>query len=137
MTQATFVHRMQAVLQRRFGAAAATLAQQQWKLFQQGAFARQEDWLKEDCILATYDRLRADHPAARAWQHTCDIWTAYAQAVRQGRLPASWWFAATEIPRRLRQLTALQDFSPPTGNILAAGVDTVSNPSEEGKRHAL
>jgi hypothetical protein len=137
MAQATFVHRMRAVLQRRFGADAAALARQQWELFQQGAFAQQEDWLKEDCILATYGRLRAEHPAYLAWQHTCDIWTAYAQAVQQGRRPASWWFAAAEIPLRLRQLTMQHGFSPPAGNVLTTGAITVSNPSEEGKRHAL
>ena len=133
MTQATFVHRMQAVLQRRFGADAATLARQQWELFQQGAFARQEDWLKEDCMLATYDRLRAEHPAHLAWQHTCAIWTAYAQAVQQGHLPASWWFAAAEIPGRLRQLTTQHGFSPPAGNVLTTGAATVSDICEEGK----
>jgi hypothetical protein len=137
MTQATFVHRMQAVLQRRFGADAATLARQQWELFQQGAFAQQEDWLKEDCILATYDRLRADHPAPHAWQHTCDIWTAYAQAVQQGRLPASWWFAAAEIPPRLRQLSAPHSFSLPAGHVLSTAAEIVANTCEEGKKHAL
>src|SRR5262249_53484463 len=43
MTRAAFVHRMQAVLQRRFGDRAAKLAQQQWTLFQAGVFAQQED----------------------------------------------------------------------------------------------
>jgi hypothetical protein len=110
MTQAVFVRRMQAVLQRRFGASAATLAQQQWALFQQGVFTRQEDWLKQDCILATYDRLRAEDAVPVAWQRTCQIWTAYAQAVYHGRLPASWWFPAAEVPAMLHQVAQQQGF---------------------------
>lgn len=104
MTQEAFMERMQVVLRRRFGARAGALAQQQWALFQAGAFAQQEDWLKADCILATYDRLRADAPAARAWQQTCQHWLAYAAAVQRGELPASWWFPASEVPHVLNQL---------------------------------
>ncbi len=103
MTRETFVHRMQAVLGRRFGDRAPELAQQQWLLFHAGAFARQEDWLKEDCVLATYDRLRADDPVAVAWRKTCQHWLSYAQAVHSGRLPASWWFPAAEIPSVLER----------------------------------
>jgi len=58
MPRAAFVPRMQAVLQWRFGDRAPALAQRQWRLFHAGAFAQQEDWLKEDCVRATYDRLR-------------------------------------------------------------------------------
>src|SRR5215471_20341633 len=104
MTRATFMHRMQAVLRRRFGDRAAELAQQQWRLFQAGVLAQQEDWLKDDCVLATYDRLRADYPAARAWHETCQRWLSYAEAVYNGQLPASWWFPATEIPSVLDRL---------------------------------
>jgi hypothetical protein len=105
MPQAVFLHRLQAVLQRRFGKRAAHLARQQWRLFQQGALARQEDWLKEDCILATYDRLRADFSAPHAWHETCQRWTAYMTAVQAGHLPPSWWFPATDIPGVLQRLT--------------------------------
>lgn len=104
MPQETFLHRMQAVLRRRFGDQAPRLAQQQWVLFQQGAFAQQEDWLKADCILATYDHLRAEHPSALAWRETCQRWTAYAKAVQAGHLPPSWWFPAAEIPAVLDRL---------------------------------
>jgi hypothetical protein len=104
MQRETFMHRMQAVLRRRFGDQAPELAQRQWLLFQAGAFAQQEDGLKEDCVLATYDRLRADYPAAVAWQETCQRWLSYAEAVHSGRLPASWWFPAAEIPRVLDRL---------------------------------
>jgi len=105
MRREVFVHRMQAVLRRRFGERAPALAQQQWTLFQAGAFARQEDWLKEDCVLATYDRRRADSPAACAWRDTCQHWLAYAAAVHSARLPASWWFPAAEIPALLDRLS--------------------------------
>ncbi len=98
MTCETFVHRMQAVLGRRFGDRAPELAQRQWLLFHAGAFAQQEDWLKESCVLATYDRLRADYPVAVAWRKTCQRWLSYGQAVHSGRLSASWWFPAAEIP---------------------------------------
>jgi hypothetical protein len=110
MTQAVFVQRLHAVLQRRFGARAAALAHQQWALFQQGTFAQQEDWLKHDCILATYDRLRAEDPVPVAWQRTCQLWTAYAQAVHHGHLPASWWFPAVEVPALLHQVAQQQVF---------------------------
>ena len=106
MTRATFVHRIQAVLQRRFGDRAAELAQRQWLLFHAGAFAQQEDWLKEDCVLATYDRRRADSPATEAWHETCQRWLSYAEAVHSGRLPASWWFPAAEIPLVLERLAS-------------------------------
>jgi hypothetical protein len=113
MSREVFLSRMQAVLRRRFGDRAPELAQQQWVLFQNGAFAQQEDWLKEDCLLATYDHLCADYPAACAWQETCRHWLAYAEAVQTGRLPASWWFPATEIPTVLDRLTP-QGVSPYT-----------------------
>jgi len=108
MTRETFVHRMQAVLQRRFGDRALALAQQQWRLFHTGAFAQQEDGLKEDCVLATYDRLRADYPATEAWHETCQRWLSYTEAVYSGRLPASWWFPAAEIPLVLDRLAHQQ-----------------------------
>ena len=101
MSQEVFLHRMHTVLRRRFGDQAAPLARQQWRLFQEGIFAQQEDWLKEDCLLATYDRLRAGSPATLAWQETCQRWTAYANAVQAGHLPPSWWFPAAEIPGTL------------------------------------
>jgi hypothetical protein len=105
MSEAVFVHRMQAVLQRRFGPQALQLARQQWSLFRQGALAQQEDWLKADCILATYDRLRDGHAAETAWRETQHRWMAYATAVETGALSPSWWFPAAEIPRLLKQLT--------------------------------
>ena len=105
MPQDVFLHRMQAVLQRRFAAHAPAMAQQQWQLFAAGVFARQEDWLKEDCILATYDRLRAEHSAMPAWEHTCQYWQAYAAAVESAHLPPSWWFPAAEIPTVLHRLS--------------------------------
>jgi hypothetical protein len=96
--------RMQAVLRRRFGDRAPELAQRQWALFQSGAFAQQEDWLKEDCLLATYDRWCTDYPTGLAWQKACQYWLDYARAVEAGRLPASWWFPAAEIPTVLDRL---------------------------------
>jgi len=114
MPRAAFVFRMQAVLRRRFGARAPELAQRQWALFQSGAFAQQEDWLKEDCLLATYDRWCADYPADLAWQKTCRYWLDYVEAVQAGRLPASWWFPAAEIPTVLERL-APQGMPPSTG----------------------
>jgi hypothetical protein len=105
MTRAAFVQRMQTVLRRRFGDRAPGLAQQQWLLFQAGAFAQQEDWLKDDCVLATYDRLCADYPAALAWQETCQRWLSYTAAVQSRQLPVSWWFPATEVPTVLDRLT--------------------------------
>jgi hypothetical protein len=137
MTQVTFMHRMHAVLQRRFGAGAATLARQQWDLFQQGAFARQEDWLKEDCILATYDHLRRQYPACLAWQRTEAVWTAYARAVHQGRLPASWWFPAAEIPVFVCQIARQQGFSSPAGSTSTTEALPVSDTGEEGESDAL
>jgi hypothetical protein len=116
MTRTTFLHRMHAILQRRFGARAAALARQQWTLFQQGAFAQQEDWLKEDCILGTYDHLQAEDAASDAWQQTCQRWTAYAQAVHNQHLPASWWFPAAEIPAMLCQMALQHGFPPPAGS---------------------
>ena len=106
MSEEVFVHRMQAVLQRRFGHQALQRAQNQWSLFRQGAFAQQEDWLKADCILATYDRLRDGHSVETAWRETRQRWMAYAHAVETGALPPSWWFPADEIPQLLNQLTA-------------------------------
>lgn len=112
MSKATFQHRMQAVLQRRFGRQAERLAQQQWRLFQDGVFARQEDWLKEDCILATYNVLRAaTHPMA-AWQTTRQYWLAYADAVQAGLYPPSWWFPTVEIPAILERLTPAATLNP-------------------------
>jgi hypothetical protein len=113
MSCEAFLPRMQAVLRRRFGDRAPELAQRQWVLFQNGAFAQQEDWLKEDCVLATYDRWCADYPAVCAWQETCQRWRAYAEAVQIGQLPASWWFPATEIPTVLDRL-ARQGVPPST-----------------------
>src|SRR5215470_16904927 len=92
MSCEAFLSRLQAVLRRRFGDRAPELAQRQWALFQSGAFAQQEDWLKADCLLATYDRWCTDYPAALAWQKTCQHWLEYAETVHAGRLPASWWF---------------------------------------------
>jgi hypothetical protein len=108
MTEAVFLHRMQAVLQRRFGQRAARLAQQQWCLFQDGIFARQEDWLKEDCILATYNFLRTATPPIAAWQTTRQYWLAYADAVQASIHPPSWWFPAVEIPAVLERLAAAE-----------------------------
>ena len=95
---------MQAVLGRRFGDRAPELAQRQWRLFQAGAFVQQEDWLKADCVLATYNRLRAAYAATVAWQETCQRWLSYTEAVHSGRLPASWWFPSAEIPIVLDRL---------------------------------
>ncbi|MGQ4809724.1 hypothetical protein NKDENANG_03149 [Candidatus Entotheonellaceae bacterium PAL068K] len=105
MPKERFLHRMQTVLQRRFGYHATRLAGQQWLLFQQGAFARQEDWLKEDGILATYDYLRATCAVAPAWQETRRRWLTYANAVQAGQVAPSWWFPAAEIPVLLDRLT--------------------------------
>jgi hypothetical protein len=127
MTQAVFLQRMQAVLQRRFGASAATLAHQQWALFQQGVLAQQEDWLKQDCILATCDRIRAEATVPVAWQRTGQIWTAYAQAVQHGRLPASWWFPAAEFPAVLRQVTQQQGFFPHAEGVATMEEHTASD----------
>ncbi|MBM3224820.1 MAG: hypothetical protein FJZ47_13585 [Candidatus Tectomicrobia bacterium] len=104
MTQDMFLHRMQAVLQRRFGARAPALAQRQWRIFQQGGFAQQEDWLRDDCLRGTYESLCAAVPASDAWQETSRRWQAYITAVQSGRLPACWWFPPAEIITRLEQL---------------------------------
>ena len=110
MSAEVFVRRMHAVLRRRFGDQAHGLAQRQWGLFQQGRFARQEDWLKEDCIMATHDHLRADRAVEPAWRATCQRWMAYAEAVQAGTLPPSWWFPVADIPVVLAQLAARHDF---------------------------
>jgi hypothetical protein len=99
-----FVRRMQRVLERRFGGRAAAMARQQWELFRAGVFAQQEDGLKEDCVLGTFDRWRADCPADAAWRETKRRWLAYAEAVRAGRMAPSWWFPAAEIPGLLERL---------------------------------
>jgi hypothetical protein len=104
MRQEVFVPRMHAVLRRRFADQALSLAQRQWELFAQGAFARQEDCLKEDCILATYHHLRRHQSAASAWRATCQRWQAYANAVQAHTLPPSWWFPAAEVPVLLARL---------------------------------
>ncbi len=104
MSCETFMLRMRGVLERRFGDRAAAMAQQQWELFRAGVFARQEDWLKEDCVLGTFDRWRADYPADAAWRETKQRWLAYAEAVRTGRMAPSWWFPAGEIPELLERL---------------------------------
>jgi hypothetical protein len=104
MSYETFMLRMRGVLERRFGDRAAAMARQQWELFRAGAFARQEDWLKEDCVLGTFDRWRADYPADVAWRETKRQWLAYAEAVRTGRMAPSWWFPAGEIPELLERL---------------------------------
>ena len=114
MSCEAFVSRMQAVLRRRFGDRAPELAQRQWALFQSGAFAQQEDWLKEDCLLATYDRWCTDDPVGLAWHKTRQYWLDYAEAVKAGRLPASWWFPAAEIPTVLHRL-APRGVPPSTG----------------------
>lgn len=109
MTEAVFIPRMQAVLQRRFRDRARTLAQHQWALFRQGAFARQEDHLKDDYVLATYDHLRAELAAEPAWRETCQRWIAYADAVQSGAAAPSWWFPAPDIPQVLDRLTRHHD----------------------------
>src|SRR5262249_23808035 len=114
MPYEAFVSRMQAVLRRRFGGRAPALAQRQWAVFQSGAFPQQEDWVKEDCLLATYSRWCTDYSAELAWQQTCRHWLDYAEAVQAGQLPASWWFPAAEIPTVLDRL-APQGVPPSTG----------------------
>ena len=105
MVEDVFVDRMTAVLRRRFGEKAPSLAQRQWSLFRHGAFARQEDWLKEDSILATYDCLGATDPVT-AWRETVRRWTDYVAAVEAGTVPPSWWFPALEVPALLGRLAA-------------------------------
>ena len=109
MSEPVFLHRMQAILKRRFGDQAVSLAQQQWDLFCRGAFAQQEDDLKEDCILATYDHLSTEHSESVAWQTTRHYWQSYAHAVQAGDLPPSWWFPATDIHPQLNALEARPD----------------------------
>ena len=111
LTEAAFMARMQATLQRRFGARARPLAEQQWRLFQQDAFARQEDHLREDYVLATYDHLRAGLAAAAAWRETRQRWMAYAEAAQSGATTPSWWFPAAEIPRVLERLRRHPDIA--------------------------
>ncbi len=111
MTEHVFMPRMQAVLQRRFRDRAQHLAQHQWTLFKQGAFARQEDDLRDDYVLATYDHLHAELAAEPAWRETCQRWRAYAEAVQSGTAAPSWWFPASDIPRVLDRLTQHHDFA--------------------------
>ncbi|PON17049.1 hypothetical protein C2W62_15275 [Candidatus Entotheonella serta] len=111
MIEAVFISRMQAILQRRFRDRAHALAQQQWALFQQGVFARQEDHLKDDYVLATYDHLHAELATEPAWRETCQRWMAYAEAVQSGALPPSWWFPAPDIPQVLDRLTRHHEFA--------------------------
>jgi hypothetical protein len=111
MTEAVFMQRMQATLQRRFGERARPLAEQQWRLFQQGAFARQEDHLRDDYVLATYDHLRANLAAEPAWRETRQRWLAYAEATQSGAAAPSWWFPAAEIPQVLERLRRHPDIA--------------------------
>jgi hypothetical protein len=105
MTRAEFMPRMQATLQRRFRDRAHRLATHQWTLFQQGVFTQQEEHLKDDYVLATFDYLRAELAAEPAWRETCQRWMAYAEAVQSGAAAPSWWFPAADIPRVLDRLT--------------------------------
>lgn len=105
MTETVFIHRMQAILQRRFQDRAQSLAQHQWTLFQQGVFARQEDDLRDDYVLATYDHLQATLAPASAWRETCQRWRAYAEAVQSGAVATCWWFPAPAISQVLDRLT--------------------------------
>ena len=104
MPYESFMPRMRRVLERRFGDRATAMARQQWELFTAGVFARQEDWLKEDCVLGTFDRWRTDCPVEAAWGETKRRWLAYAEAVRAGRVAPSWWFPAAEISGLLERL---------------------------------
>ena len=104
MSRESFLSRMRRVLERRFGDRAPAMARQQWELFRTGAFARQEDWLKQDCVLGTFDRWRAGYPPDAAWRETKGRWLAYADAVQAGRIVPSWWFPAPEIPGLLERL---------------------------------
>lgn len=105
MAEDVFMHRMQAILQRRFRDRAHSLAQHQWTLFQQNVFAQQEDRLKDDYVLATYDHLHVELAAEPAWRETCQRWLAYAKAVESGAATPSWWFPAPDIPQVLDRLT--------------------------------
>lgn len=111
MTEAVFMHRMQAILQRRFRDRTHSLAQHQWTLFQQGAFARQEDHLQDDYVLATYDHLHAELAVEPAWRETRQRWMAYAEAVQSGAIPPAWWFPAPDIPQVLDRLTRHHHFA--------------------------
>ena len=104
MSQESFLPRMRRVLERRFGDRAAAMARQQWELFRAGAFARQEDWLRQDCVLGTFDRWRVGRRAEAAWRETTSRWLAYADAVQAGSAAPSWWFPAAEIPGLLERL---------------------------------
>ena len=104
MTFESFVSRMQGVLGRRFGDRAPAMARRQWAYFRSGAFVRQEDWLKQDCVLGTFDRWLASYPVETAWRETKGRWLAYADAVQAGRVEPSWWFPAAEIPALLERL---------------------------------
>ena len=104
MSRQSFMSRMQRVLGRRFGDKAPDMARQQWEYFRTGAFARQEDWLKQDCVLGTFDRWRASYPADAAWRETKGRWLTYAAAVQAGSVEPSWWFPAAEIPGLLEPL---------------------------------
>ena len=104
MSRASFLSRMQGVLERRFGDRAPGMALRQWELYLAGAFARQEDWLKQDCVLGTFDRWRGGCPAEAAWRQTKGRWLAYADAVQAGRVEPSWWFPAHEIAGVLERL---------------------------------
>lgn len=104
MTEDVFLHRMQTLLQRRFGDRASSLAQHQWTLFQQGVFAQQEDDLRDDFILATHDHLQTTLAPAPAWRETRQRWLIYAEAVQSDAVPPSWWFPAPAIPHILDRL---------------------------------
>ena len=104
MPRESFLPRMQGVLRRRFGDRAAAMARAQWDLYRTGAFARQEDWLKQDCVLGTFDRWRLSLAPEAAWRETTGRWLAYADAVQAGRTAPSWWFPAAEIPGLLERL---------------------------------
>ena len=104
MTFESFIASMQGVLGRRFGDRAPAMARRQWEYFRSGDFARQEDWLKQDCVLGTFDRWRASYPLEAAWRETKGRWLAYADAVQAGRVDPSWWFPAAEIPGLLERL---------------------------------
>ena len=104
MPRESFLPRMQGVLERRFGDRAPAMALRQWEHYRSGEFARQEDWLKEDCVLGTFERWRTNCPAEAAWRETKGRWLAYADAVRAGRIEPSWWFPADEVPGLLERL---------------------------------
>ncbi len=111
MAEAVFIPRMRAVLQRRFRDRAHNLAHHQWALFEAGAFARQEDQLKDDYVLATYDDLHAEMAVEPAWRETCHRWRAYAEAVQSGAIAPSWWFPASDVPQVLDRLTRHHNFA--------------------------